>query len=310
MKCCCKCKGEKFVKVAKSTVVPTLEFYLCECGNVMIKEAVLGDILFPTPENGPLANLMMKDAAKALGIPASLGYLKEEDIDTAANNFMELVEKYFGSEEAQEEECTCDDYDDCEDCSDWCEECESCEEFCVCVKEQDDLEDMVSFIDSAIRHANLDSKFVSLWNQAVANGEINKIVLDVINEKGFDIATLMEQKKQLLDIIPDEIRDEAMLAKLMGMILSKDLKDTCDKVDKEIERNSNRVSAMKDQEIREDRNTKSYVVLEKNGLWKLFKDKTPEEISILINEDEDIENFMIYEVKPVEIKEKVVFSIK
>lgn len=398
MKCCSKCKGENFIKVANSTVVPTLTFYLCRCGNVMMKEAILGDILLPTPENGPLAKFMMEDASKAFGIPMSLGYLKEEDRPQAASKFAEMLQEYFSSLSDDEDEDVSDypagecDYE-CDEYDCYCDDCGECEEYCYCDDEEEDdyaeeLDEVVHFLDMIVQFADTDPEFLEIWNDLRNSGELVDLVEDILDENGLDVSDLLAQKNELVKMVPTPFQEDELLAKVISVFASKDIQRATDKarrekankltadclegeisldklvkaarkIAQETEKEPvvagpqsllEKLAAMKvtgaikesmdapdvklgnkhcstieqvlakistertatyNDEIKEDEEeTKSYVVLNKDGSWKLYEDMTKEEMSDALNEDDAIEDFMIYEIKNVNMAGRVVFSIK
>ena len=55
---------------------------------------------------------------------------------------------------------------------------------------------------------------------------------------------------------------------------------------------------------------KSYVILIKDAGWKLYHNKTKEQMSAIINENDEIDDFTIFEVKSVKVIEKLSFSIQ
>lgn len=365
MKCCSKCKGENFVKVANSTVIPTLKFYLCGCGNVMMEDSDMKGILLPTPEdNGPFTKLMMEDASKAFGIPMSLGYLKEEDRPKAASKFAEMLEEYFSSLLDDEEYDCCED-GECEDCDDYCPECDDCSCYCYCDEEDDyaeELDEVVHFLDMIVQYADTDPEFTEVWNDLRNSGELVNLVEDILDENGLDASDLIAQKNELVKMVPAPFQEDELLARVISVFASKDIQKATDKVRKEkadkltaerdmtleelvnaakelskwtekkepvvagpqslleklavlkateTMKNTCERTATYDDEIEEDEEeTKSYVVLSDDGSWKLYENMTKEEMSEALNEDDDIEDFMIYEIKDVDMTGRVQFILK
>lgn len=352
MKCCSKCKGENFVKVANSTVIPTLKFYLCGCGNVMMEDSDMKGILLPTPEdNGPFTRVMMEDASKAFGIPMSLGYLKEEDRPKAARKFAEMLEEYFSSLLDDE-----DEYD--------CYECDDCSHYCYCDDEEDnyaeELDEVVHFLDMIVQYADTDPEFTEVWNDLRNSGELVDLVEEILDENGLDASDLIAQKNELVKMVPAPFQEDELLARVISVFASKDIQKATDKARKEkadkltaerdmtleelvnaakelskwtekkepvapqslleklavlkateAMKNTCERTATYDDEIEEDEEeTKSYVVLNKNGSWNVYENMTKEEMSNALNEDDDIEDFRIYEIKDVNMGGRVVFTLE
>ena len=126
---CIKCKGTNFVKTGTSSIVSTVTYLLCECGNVMIKDSRFGDITIPTPESGELAEVMMKDAARALGLPEANFVKTEEEIKEKEEALANLLNNLINDE---------DEYD-------VCDECEEDEEV-----SDEIVDDLVKFADKII----------------------------------------------------------------------------------------------------------------------------------------------------------------
>lgn len=229
---CIKCKGTNFIKSGTSFIVPTTTYLLCECGNIMMKDSRFGDIIIPTPESGKLAEAMMKDAAKALGLPANLFFKTQEEIEEKKEELAVM----FANSMSQYE------YDD--------EEYEN--------EYEDKYDDEVSA-------------------KLTATG----ITPDINISK--DIAP--EQIDELLSFIFDDEDEE------------------------EIEEDEECCSCKTDSNSDDEEERKSYVVLERGAGWKLYRNVTKAEISEKINNDEELDQFLIFEVKPVKIEQEVKFIV-
>lgn len=309
MKKCCKCKGDNFVKSGRSTVSPFLTYHLCECGNVMLSDSRFNHTFVPSPEAGRVAEVMMEDATKALGLPADLFFKTQEEIEEKkeelAEMFANLMSQYEDEEEYDEEE---------ED-----EEDETSDE---------ETEEFINFADMIIE-AMGDPILKSIWEKVKENGDIHDFIKETEENTGISLKELMDQKKTLIDSMPEELSQgkdkEEVLAKLTAIDIAPDMnisKDiTPEQIDKllssifddedaeEIEEDEECCSCKTDSNSDDEEERKSYVVLERGAGWKLYRDVTKAEISEKINNDEELDQFLIFEVKPVKIEQKVKFTV-
>lgn len=309
MKKCCKCKGNNFVKSGRSTVSPFLTYHLCECGNVMLSDSRFNHTLIPSPEAGRIAEVMMEDAAKALGLPADLFFKTQEEIEEKkeelAEMFANLMSQYEDEEEYDDEE-----YDEEDEISD------------------EEIEEFINFTDMIIE-AMGDPILKSIWEKVKENGDIHDFIKETEENTGISLKELMDQKKTLIDSIPQELfqgKDkEKILAKLTAigiapyMNTSKDI--TPEQIDKllssifddedaeEIEEDEEYCLYKTDSNSDDEEERKSYVVLERGAGWKLYRDVTKAEINEKINNDEELDQFLIFEVKPVKIGQEVKFTV-
>lgn len=304
---CIKCKGTNFVKTGTSSIVSTATYLLCECGNVMIKDSRFGDKIIPTPESGGLAEIMMKDAARALGLPEANFVKTEEEIKERENALINLLNNLINDE---------DEYD-------VCDECEEDEEV-----SDETVDDFVEFADKII--AVIDNPLLeAMWERTKANGNIHDLIKEAEESSGFCLKEIMNLKQQLIDNMPEHLvqgeNKEDILAKLtvLGLGTQKSKfaptdEESIDTLLEEIfddaEEFLNNDEDEEDDESYLDKpdkeELKSYVILKKDAGWKLYRNKTKEQMSAIINEDDEIDDFAIFEVKPVEVIEKLSFSIQ
>ena len=251
MKKCCKCKGTNFIKSERSTVSPFLTYHLCECGNVMLSDSRFNHTFVPSPEAGRVAEVMMEDAAKALGLPADLFFKTQEEIEEKkeelAEMFANLMSQYEDEEEYEDEYEDEEEYD---------EEYED---------EKEDEEDEILAKLTAI-----------------------------------GIAPDMNIPK---DITPEQID------KLLSFIFDDEDEEEIEEDEEEIEENKECCSCKTDSNYDDKEERKSYVVLERGAGWKLYRDVTKAEISEKINNDEELDQFLIFEVKPVKMEQEVKFTV-
>ena len=228
MKKCCKCKGDNFVKSGRSTVSPFLTYHLCECGNVMLSDSRFNHTFVPSPEAGRVAEVMMEDAAKALGLSANLFFKAQEEIEEKkeelAEMFTNLMSQYEDEEEYDEEEVL--------------------------------------------------AKLTAI-----------------------DIAPDMNISK---DITPEQID------KLLSSIFDD---EDAEEIEEDEECCEECCSCKTDSNSDDEEERKSYVVLERGAGWKLYRNVTKAEISKKINNDEELDQFLVFEVKPVKIGQEVKFTV-
>lgn len=237
MKKCCKCKGDNFVKSGKSTVSPFLTYHLCECGNVMLSDSRFNHTFVPSPEAGRVAEVMMEDAAKALGLPADLFFKAQEEIEEKKEELVAMFANLMSQYEYDDEE-----YED----------------------EEDDEEEVSA--------------------KLTATG----ITPDINISK---------------DIAPEQID------KLLSFIFDDEDEEEIEEDEEEIEENKECCSCKTDSNYDDKEERKSYVVLERGAGWKLYRDVTKAEISEKINNDEELDQFLIFEVKPVKMEQEVKFTV-
>lgn len=313
MKKCCKCKGDNFVKSGRSTVSPFLTYHLCECGNVMLSDSRFNHTFVPSPEAGRVAEVMMEDAAKALGLPADLFFKTQEEIEEKkeelAEMFANLMSQYEDEEEYDEEEEN--------------EEDETPDE---------EIEEFINFTDMIIE-AMGDPILKSIWEKVKENGDIYDFIRETEESTGISLKELMDQKKTLIDSIPEELSQgkdkEEVLAKLTAIGIAPDMNISKDITPEQIDKLLSSIFDDEDaEEIEEDEECceeccscktdsnsddeeerKSYVVLERGAGWKLYRDVTKAEISKKINNDEELDEFLVFEVKPVKIGQEVKFTV-
>lgn len=304
---CIKCKGTNFVKTGTSSIVPTTTYLLCECGNVMIKDSRFGDKIIPTPESGELAEIMMKDAARALGLPEANFVKTEEEIKERENALINLLNNLINDE---------DEYD-------VCDECEEDEEV-----SDEIVDDLVKFTDKII--AVTDNPLLKdMWERTKANGDIYDLIKEAEESSGFSLKEIMNLKQELIDNMPEHLVQgedkEDILAKLAALGLGtqkakfaptdeKSIDTLLEEIFDEAEEFLNNDEDEENDESYLDKpdkeELKSYVILIKDAGWKLYRNKTKEQMSAIINENDEIDDFAIFEVKPVEVIEKLSFSIQ
>lgn len=310
MKKCCKCKGDNFIKSGRSTVSPFLTYHLCECGNVMLSDSRFNHTFVPSPEAGRVAEVMMEDAAKALGLPADLFFKTEKEIEEKkeelAEMFTNLISQYEDEEEYEEDE-----------------EDETSDE---------EIEEFINFTDMIIE-AMGDPIQKSIWEKVKENGDIYDFIRETEENTGISLKELMDQKRTLIDSMPEELSQgkdkEELLAKLTAigiapnMNISKEItSDQIDKLLSSIFDDKDVEEIEEDEECCEDccsckidsnsddiEERKSYVILEKEAGWKLYKNVTKAEISEKINNDEELDQFLVLEVKDVNIEQEVKFTV-
>lgn len=304
---CIKCKGTNFVKTGTSSIVSTVTYLLCECGNVMIKDSRFGDMTIPTPESGELAEVMMKDAARALGLPEANFVKTEEEIKERENALINLLNNLVNDE------------DEC----DVCDECEEDE-----VLSDETVDDFVEFVDKII--AVIDNPLLeTIWEKTKANGNIHDLIKETEESSGFCLKEIMNLKQKLIDNMPEHLvqgeNKEDILAKLtvLGLGTQKakfvptdeELIDTLlEEIFDDAEELLNNYEDDEDDESYLDKpdkeELKSYIIVIKDAGWKLYHNKTKEQMNAIINEDDEIDDFNIFEVKPVKVIEKLRFSIQ
>ena len=169
----------------------------------------------------------------------------------------------------------------------------------------------------------------SSWEKVKESGDIHDFIKETEESTGISLKELMDQKKTLIDFIPEELSQgkdkEEVLAKLTAigiapdMNISKDI--TPEQIDKllssifddedaeEIEEDEEYCSCKKDSNSDDKEERKSYVVLERGAGWKLYRDVTKAEISEKINNDEELDEFLVFEVKPVKVGQEVKFTV-
>lgn len=222
MEKCTKCERSNFVKRGKSNVVPTVEYLLCSCGNVMIKHLKTSKVM-PTPEvHGPLTMFMIEDAAKALGLPSTSAVLTEEELRERCEQQMSDLLNSFIDEEDEMEDYEEDIYDEVDsfdeedyDCDGNCCGCNDCE--CDCEDDEEEIYDRISKISELIAK-KLSNNF-------------------------------------------------------------------------ELERTTD-----------SDEDLKSYIIVEKDGGWRTYVNISKEEMTKVINEENTFEEFLVFEINPVDLE--------
>ena len=307
---CIKCKGTNFIKSGTSFIVPTTTYLLCECGNVMMKDSRFGDMIIPTPESGKLAEVMISDAARALNLPETNFVKTEEEIKEKEEALANLLNNLISDE---------DEYD-------VCDECEEDEEV-----SDEIVDDLVKFADKII--AVIDNPLLKdMWERTKANGDIYDLIKEAEESSGFSLKEIMNLKQELIDNMPEHLVQgedkEDILAKLAALGLGTQkakfaptdeksidtlLEEIFDEAEEflnndEDEENEENDESYLDKPDKEE--LKSYVILIKDAGWKLYRKKTKEQMSAIINENDEIDDFAIFEVKPVEVIEKLSFSIE
>lgn len=304
---CIKCKGTNFIKSGTSFIVPTTTYLLCECGNVMMKDSRFGDMIIPTPESGKLAEVMISDAARALNLPETNFVKTEEEIKEKEEALANLLNNLISDE---------DEYD-------VCDECEEDEEV-----SDEIIDDLVKFADKII--AVIDNPLLKdMWERTKANGDIYDLIKEAEERSGFSLKEIMNLKQELIDNMPEHLVQgedkEDILAKLAALGLGtqkakfaptdeKSIDTLLEEIFDEAEEFLNNDEDEENDESYLDKpdkeELKSYVILIKDAGWKLYRNKTKEQMSAIINENDEIDDFAIFEVKPVEVIEKLSFSIE
>lgn len=310
MKKCCKCKGNNFVKSGRSTVSQFLTYHLCECGNVMLSDVRLNNIFLPSPEEGKIAEVMMEDAAKALELPMNFFFKTQEEIEEKEECLAEMFANLMSQCEDEEE------YDEEEED----EEDETSNE---------ETEEFINFTDMVVE-AMGNPILKSIWEKVKESGDIHDFIKETEEATGISLTELMNQKKLFIDSMPEELSQdkdkEETLAKLtaeglishidMSMsenITSENMDDLLDSIfdDEDLEEIEDEecCSCKTDSNSDDEEERKSYVVLERGAGWKLYRDVTKAEINEKINNDEELDQFLIFEVKPVKIGQEVKFTV-
>lgn len=304
---CIKCKGTNFIKSGTSFIVPTTTYLLCECGNVMMKDSRFGDMIIPTPESGKLAEVMISDAARALNLPETNFVKTEEEIKEKEEALANLLNNLISDE---------DEYD-------VCDECEEDEEV-----SDEIVDDLVKFADKII--AVIDNPLLKdMWERTKANGDIYDLIKEAEDRSGFSLKEIMNLKQELIDNMPEHLVQgedkEDILAKLAALGLGtqkakfaptdeKSIDTLLEEIFDEAEEFLNNDENEEDDESYLDKSDKeelkSYVILIKDAGWKLYRNKTKEQMSAIINENDEIDDFTIFEIKPVKVIEKLSFSIE
>ena len=313
---CIKCKGTNFIKSGTSFIVPTTTYLLCECGNVMMKDSRFGDMIIPTPESGKLAEVMISDAARALGLPEANFVKTEEEIKERENALINLLNNLVNDE------------DEC----DVCDECEEDE-----VLSDETVDDFVEFVDKII--AVIDNPLLeAMWEKTKANGNIHDLIKEAEESSGFCLKEIMNLKQKLIDNMPEHLAQgenkEDILAKLtvLGLGTQKAKfaptdEELIDTLLEEIFDNTEEIEEDEEYDVDEEcveceetcdsclaesnkEEVKSYVILEKDAGWRIHRNKTKEQISAIINRDNELDTFAIFEIKPVKVTEKVNFTIE
>lgn len=314
MERCTKCQGNNFIKRGKSGVIPTTEYVLCSCGNVMVKDSRIS-MLIPTPEiDTDLTRFMIADAAQALGMPIGSAVIDEEGM---AKRFEESISNIVNSLFEDEDD---EDIDDCDGC---CHDCESYDD-CYDEEDEEDEEDIVDefleFAEKVLNSTN-DPLLKAIWT-SMDKEEIKEMISICEKESGMTVSEIMNIIQHLIETMPvsasEDIKED-ILANIIGKETKPtdaDFKEILDTLNHAFSSENINPTPVEEKEETpkldlEERELerKSYAVLEKEAGWKIFKDKTKEEISEIINNDLDVNEFLLFEIKPVKVATQSKFTV-
>ena len=308
---CSKCKGNNFIKSGKSTVSQFLTYHLCECGNVMLSDVRLNNTFLPSPEEGKIAEVMMEDAAKALELPMNFFFKTQEEIEEKKECLAEMFAYLLNQHK--------DEYDE----EEYEEEYED---------EEDEIEEFISFTNKIVKAID-NPALKAVWEKAKDNKNIYDFIKETEEATGISLTELMNQKKLFIDSMPEKLSQgedkEETLAKLtaeglishidMSMsedITSENMDDLLDSIfdDEDLEEIEDEEfysykTYSNDNDSNDDEENKSYVILERGGSWKIYRNVTKAEISKKINDDEELDEILVFEIKPVKIKQEVKITV-
>lgn len=264
---CLKCNNDFFINRGKSSYIDSIEYVLCgTCGNVMIIDE--NEHLLPTPEHdSKLTKLMMIDAAKAFNSSLVIAAISEED--------KEALEEYLN-------ECYCNDC--CDDCCDCCCDIEEGQE------EEITGQDFVDLLGQIVADVD-DPKLTKVWNQTSFE-DIQEVINEYCDTANISKNDIFGMAKLMTSIIPKQV-------------ISKEISEEVKKVFSDMDNEACINVAEQTPSITLSRVTEekaSYIVTEAGKGWRKYNNVTKEELMRLINNDDSLEMFEIYEVKPVDYK--------